>query len=460
MNNDEKNLEQRLQRPFGSGQPVSADASILDPAALATRKPRARNPLTTKKAAWGSLTGLASLAAVSLVVTNVMTPAQEPLFALAESGGGVSEMAASDARMGWWVEFEYSAGEGLSTQPGRGPVYQLALAGDPTSVLKSVASEFGVVGEPRKSQYFDDFYPAYVVGSEDWTAPSVNVTWSGTGSWYYSDPTAYPEPICREAPAPEGFEEPYYECENPVPTGSLPTPRQAQEQAAKIFAATGLNVSPENVRVLSNDEWGVGVSAALVVDGVETALEWSIYWAPGPVLASASGHSVSVVNRGEFDTISAVDAVDRLSEGVWWGSPGPAYYNYDLMVGAAIEPRSSDSDQAVGSEDPVENPVPPEDQVPGEGEPEPVPLPEPLVPEEPVFPTEPEIIQLTVTSAEATLLLVWDATGAAWLVPGYVMRYSQEDWGFTSVISLIAGVIQVPEPMPIGIMPVPEPYIQ
>ena len=460
MNNDERDLEQRLQRPFGASQSASADASVLDPSELARRKPRARNPRTTAKVAWGSATGLASIAAVSLVLTTVVTPAQEPLFALAQSGGGVSEMAASDARLGWWVEFDYLAGEELSNQPGRGPVYQLLLEGDPTSVLTSVASEFGVVGEPRKSQYFDDFYPAYVVGTEDWTGPSISVTWSGTGSWYYSNPTAYPEPICREAPAPEGFEQPYYECENPVPTGSLPTPAQAREQAAKIFQATGLDVSPDKVRVLSNDEWGVGVSAALVVDGVETALEWSLYWAPGPILASASGHSVSVVNRGEFDTISPVDAVDRLAEGVWWGSPGPAYYNYDVMVGTAIEPRVSENDQPVDSGEAVDPILPPEEGTPREGDGDAVPLPEPEVPLEPEFPTEPEIVQLTVTSAEATLLLVWDANGNAWLVPGYVMRYSDEDWGWTSVISLIAGVIQVPEPMPIGIMPAPEPYIE
>jgi len=476
MNNDERNLEQRLQRPFGPGQAPSGDASVLDPTELAQRKPRARNPRTTQKVAWGSATGLASIAAVSLLVTTVVTPVQEPLFALADSGGGVSEMAASDARMGWWVEFDYLAGEGLGTETGRGPVYQLLLEGDPTSVLSSVAAEFGVEGEPRKSQYFDDFYPSYVVGSEDWTAPSVSITWSGTGSWYYSNPTAYPEPICREAPVPEGFDAPYYECENPVPTGSLPSPDQARELAAGIFQATGLDVSPANVRVLSNDEWGVGVSAALVVDGIETALEWSIYWAPGPVLASASGHSIAVVNRGEYDTISQVDAVDRLSEGVWWGSPGPAYYNYDLMVGTAISPRSTDGDQPVDSGGAVDPVTPPQERTPGEGTGDPVPLPEPEepveiptepefpegpeFPEEIEFPTEPEIVQLTVTSAEATLLLVWDANGNAWLVPGYVMRYSDEDWGWTSVISLIAGVIQVPEPMPIGIMPVPEPYLE
>jgi hypothetical protein len=82
------------------------------------------------------------------------------------------------------------------------------------------------------------------------------------------------------------------------------------------------------------------------------------------------------------------------------------------------------------------------------------PLPEPVMPE------EPEIISLTVTDAEATLLLVWDGNGNAWLVPGYVMRHGEDPWAWTTVISLMDGVLQMPEPMPITIMPVPEPYIE
>jgi hypothetical protein len=173
-------------------------------------------------------------------------------------------------------------------------------------------------------------------------------------------------------------------------------------------------------------------------------------------LASASGHSISVINRGEFDTVSPVAAVDRLAEGRWWGSPGPAYYNYDQIVGIAL-------DSPVARDD---GSVTPEEELGEEPDGEPVPLPEPElplepdVPAEPEVPEEPEVVQLTVVSSEATLLLVWDAQGGAWLVPGYVMRYSDDQWGWVSVISLIEGVIQIPEPIPVGIMPVPEPYLE
>jgi hypothetical protein len=77
-----------------------------------------------------------------------------------------------------------------------------------------------------------------------------------------------------------------------------------------------------------------------------------------------------------------------------------------------------------------------------------------------VLPEEPEIVRVTVTDAESTLLLVWDASGNAWLVPGYVMRHGDDDWSWSTVISLIEGIIEIPEPMPIDIMPMPEPYIE
>jgi hypothetical protein len=453
MSNDEKNLDERLKRAMGSAPIPEPDASVLDQEALSQRTPKARNPRTTKRVASGSLMGVASLAVVGVVVSTLGIPTQDPLFALAASAGlGTSEMAASDSRIGLWVEYDYSAGEELSRDGGSGPVYQLLLQGDPESVLSSVAAEFGLEGEPRQSQYFDPAYPSYDLGSADWTGPSLSVTWSGTGAWYYSNPAAYPEPVCSEVPAPEGFEEPYYECENPIPTGVVPSEDEARAKAAAIFQATGLSVTAEDVRVLNRDEWSVGVSAALVVDGVETALEWSLYFAPGAVLASATGHSVSVVEQGSFDTISPVDAVDRLASGMWWGSPGPGFYSYDLM---AADARALEE---MPMEDGTEVITPEGEETPGnEGEEPPL---EPDVPLEPEMPAELEVVSLVVTSAEATLLVAWDAAGNAWLVPGYVMRYSDEAWGWTSVISLVPGVIEVPEPLPIDTMPLPEPFIE
>ena len=466
MTTNDRDLENRLRTGFDSGAP-STDDSILSAESLESRSPRARNPQRTRKIATGSLLGAGSIAVVGVVVTTLLLPSQAPLFTLAESGGGARvESAMADSRMGWWVEYEYLAGEGLSSEGGRGEVYQLELQGTPEALLSTVGNSLGVAGTPGESEYSSPEWPLYVLGAEDWTAPSITVTWSGTGNWYYNNPVAYPEPVCTDIPASEdGSELRTYDCVNPEPAGPLVSPEVAKEQAAELFRATGLSVSAEDVRVLSNDAWGVGVAASLEIDGVDTALEWTMFWAPGPVLASASGHAVTVRERGGYDTISPLEAVDRLASGVWWGAPSPSFYESLTTSGAQVRDAGVSTMTEEAPPEVLPEPGNPGEGIPGEevpGEPsegeEPTPEPQPLP--EPVMPEEPEIISLTVTAAEATLLLVWDAAGNAWLVPGYVMRHGEDPWAWTTVISLMDGVLQMPEPMPITIMPVPEPYIE
>jgi hypothetical protein len=63
--------------------------------------------------------------------------------------------------------------------------------------------------------------------------------------------------------------------------------------------------------------------------------------------------------------------------------------------------------------------------------------------EEPYYPEPGEVITLTVESSEEAPLLVWDASGTAWLVPGYIMRHGSEPWNASAVISVEEGVIAV-----------------
>lgn len=461
MTTNEHGVENRLRSGFGATEPRT-DETPLSEASLLSRRPSASNPHRTRKVATGSLLGVGALGVTGVLVTTLVLPGQAPLFALADSGqgGARAESALSDASTSWWVEYEYVAGEGLSTEGGRGNVYQLELEGTPEALLSDVAQRLGVDGAPQKSEYFDPDWPLYVLGAEDWSAPSVNVTWSGTGNWYYNNPGAYPEPVCAEVPgSADGAEPGYFDCVNPEPAGPLVSVNEAKAQAATLFQATGLPISADDVRVLTNDEWGVGVAASLRIDGVETALEWTMFWAPGPILASASGHAVTVRERGGFDTVSPVDAVDRLASGLWWGAPSPSYY----MTAANPDALVRDASSSVTTDDlPVEGFPEPggvDEETPGENlVEEPTGITEPLP--EPTMPEEPERITLTVTGAEATLLLVWDASGSAWLVPGYVMRHGSDDWAWTTVISLRDGVLELPEPMPVTIMPIPEPYIE
>ena len=360
---------------------------------------------------------VASVAVVALIlgflVQAVFPPAPQPLIVLSDSGASSAESLGDSALA---VDYEYVAGVGISSSEGSGKVYELELMGNPLEILTELGGVYGVEGVAGESQYFDETWPGYSLGPEDWSGPTLNLTWSGTGPWYYSNPDAYQEPICREVIPDEGSGElGGFECENPEPSGPLPSVEEATAMARELLQKSGLDVSEADLTVLANDDWGVGLSAIQQLDGVDTALEWSVFFGPGPTLASVSGHAATPVFRGDFATVSPLAAVDRLASGQWWGSPAPLYHSgFDSVF--------------------VEG----------------------LPMEEPYFPEPGEVITLSVESSEEAPLLVWDSSGTAWLVPGYVMRHGDEPWNASAVISLQEGVIQLPDPVMVDIMPLPE----
>lgn len=345
------------------------------------------------------------------VVQTIFPPEPRVLIVLADRGATSVEAYGDSA---FSVDYDYVPASGISDVAGSGAVYQLELRGNPSDLLTKLGSVFEVAGVPGPSQFFDEMWPGYVLGPEDWSGPTLNLTWSGTGPWYYSNPAAYEEPVCREVVPEEGSEElGGFECENPEPRGPLPSLDEATSLAVDLLQRSGLDVVASDITVLANDEWGVGLSAIHRIDGVDTALEWSVFFGPGPTLASVSGHAATPVSRGIFSTVSPLVAVDRLASGLWWGSPAPLYYSGFDSVFAQVLPLDD-------------------------------------------YPEPGDVITLTVESAEEAPLLVWDAKGTAWLVPGYIMRHGSEPWNASAVISLQDGVIELPEPMMVGIMPLLE----
>ena len=64
---------------------------------------------------------------------------------------------------------------------------------------------------------------------------------------------------------------------------------------------------------------------------------------------------------------------------------------------------------------------------------------------------------VTFETAESTLVMMWDANGDAWLVPGYAYEHTEEGW-WSTIVSLVEGVIELPEPIEVDplIEPMPE----
>jgi hypothetical protein len=186
------------------------------------------------------------------------------------------------------------------------------------------------------------------------------------------------------------------------------------------------------------------------VDGKSTSIEWYVGWSSTGELSYASGHAVVAQAVGTYDTVSAVQAVSRLSDWRWFGSAAYASYEKYQPVHSDLSVRSEPYTETEVSE--TEQPVEPSPDVsasPIPVEPEPTEEPAPTEPEQ----TEPEVVTLTVVSAESALLSIWDSSGDVWLVPGLIMVNEQGWW--SSVISLIEGVIALPEPSTMDIMPLP-----
>jgi hypothetical protein len=404
---EDKNLN-KLRKAVGAEVPNLTDETIL--AGIAKPRTSVRKNL---------LLGLSGVAVAATAVFAVMPSNPAPLIDLAQSQPQREALGgSSDAKMMMWVEYEYVAGSGLSDAGGSDQVYQLKLNGSPEALVEKLAARFGVEGKLSKETYDEGKTYNYFFGNK--AKPenaSVSVYWTGTGSWYFGDYSKFSEKV------------------------NLPTKASALATASEIFADTGLVVAEDAITVTSGD-WGMVAQASLQVGGEDTALEWMVNWAPNGEIIGVSGHSVTVEAKGTYGTISAKDSVKRLGDWRYGGSAASSYYGGGMaMMSRGGSVVSSDVSES-GSEpsvEPTEEPT---------VEPTPEPTEEPTV--EPTPEPTPEKVVMKLVSSKKTHLLIWDAKGGAWLVPGYMLKNS--DGWYNSVISLVDGIIALPK-LDAGVMP-------
>ncbi len=471
MSTEHDDLSARLRHGLDRGPAPELSPELLSGAAS---RPAPHNPTRALRVAGGASLAIAAVTVGALVVVPALSP-RAPLFTAASASSataalGTQEGMSSDMKIGWWVQYNYTADPSLSTEGGRGQVYRLVLDGsDPEARIADLAATLGVTGDPVKADYSDAAYPTWVVGPQDGTGTNLSYSAYGTGDWWYNDPAAAPIYVCDPSITPEKAPENGCTLASDAPANIAPVGDDAKAQAAALFASTGYSVDAADIE-LYTDDWGTTASAFLVVDGARTALAWNASWSNTGTLSYAYGHSVSVESAGTFDTVSPAAAVDRLAEGRWWGSPGPDFqggmvaYASDVarQGGAVGEPAPDATADAPVTDVPVEpTPVEPTTLVeePGvsegsEGTGIPV-DPSTDIPVEPMPEPTPEVVNVTIDNATPTLLLLWDVDGNAWLVPGYAMQMDEGWWN--AVISLVDGIIALPEP--IEIEPAVEPAV-
>jgi hypothetical protein len=342
----------------------------------------------------------------------------------AEMGRGTSlaaDGAADKMMMPNPFTYTYVAGEKLSDEAGNGKVYKVVIDGDPKAVLTKLAKVFGITGNVFEPEYSQPEYPTFQIGSKDGSGPSATINGSGTGNWWFNDPSAYPSPKCLESATSDDGSEycTTYEEQKSTP-GLIPSKDKVIAAAVEMFNATGLKVAASDIRV-DISEWGASASASLKIDGADTPIEWYMSWGMNGKLGSVSGNSVRFEAKGNLDTISARAAVARMSDWRYSGQIASSLWNKYAPPVRAGEPDMIAYDAPLEVGESTEPEVTPE--------------------------ATPEPIVVTVDEAHAVSVLIWDKNGNAWLVPGYVL-IGDQGW-LTPVFSLEDGVVALPDPVAI-----------
>jgi hypothetical protein len=362
---EDKNLES-LRKATKIQPHELSEAIITD----ATAKAPARN--------WVAISSVAAAAVLVTALGVGQLSPKAPLIQLsansqadssAKLGSGVAgESSSRDMMMRAPVTYE--ASNSLSKDGTKGHVFELKVVGDAKSIARAVAKALNFSGTEKYESEWDS---ATIEGKKDasgYALESVNATGSGTGNWsYWNGSNVYSDEKVV------------------VPV----TDAQARAQAVNIFKATGLTVSTSDVKV-TRDDFGLSATADMMINEMSSGLVWSIHFNGEGEIDSAWGHSVELVDRGEFGNVSPAAAVERLSKFGYWAGVSDSFYNQ-----VTNKVFSYDSAEV-----------------------------------------------MVVTDSKLTNGLVFDAKGNAWIVPSYAL--SSADYGFQgSVIALNDGIIELPK---------------
>lgn len=363
---EDKNLD-RLNKATKIDAPVLSEDILTN----ATTKAPARN--------WVALSSVAAAAVLVTALGVGQLAPRAPLIQL--SAGNAQSESSQKMGSGSAVEglskdmmmrafIEYQAASELSKDGTKGHVFQVKVVGDAKSIARRAAEALNFSGTESYQAEWDS---ALIEGKKDengYALESVNASGAGTGNWsYWSGSTVFSDEKVTV----------------PISDGA------ATKTAVKIFSATGLDVSAADVRV-SRDDFGMSASADLNINGLKSGLVWSVHWNGEGKIDSAWGHSLELVDRGEFSNVSPSAAVERITKYGYWAGVSETFYT---QTSSKVFPFDS-----------------------GEN--------------------------MSIDGAELTNGLVFDAQGSAWIVPSYAL--SSGDYGFQgSVIALNDGIIEIPK---------------
>lgn len=400
-----------------------------------------------------------------------------PAGALGGGGAVAAESASADAArtsMIAWMEYVFEGAPPAT--PATGAAWRFPA--DPTlpsAALTALAQALGLEGEPAPVPA--DQGGGWVIGSADYTGPSLRVSESALLDWYYSpgpletDPVAMPACEAVEpAVAPDGdasgaTSAPSPGCDTvvPEPPAGVPSADEARARLVELLNAAGIDPAAYELEA-SADDWGAYASGYLVLDGVRSQVAVSVGFGAEGVLTYASGVLATPERVGDYPLLDAAGALARLNEqsGQWMDTgvavPMDDAATSEVAPDEAVSSDGTSSSDGTAVAEPADAaapvsavaPVDPAvDVIPA------VPCPEPATVDPAAsgaalpstvdcgVPVPSGPITVVITGVRPELTMVWDATDEIWLLPAFTFL-AGDGTGY-SVVAVTDEYLVVPE---------------
>ena len=398
---------------------------------VARHQPPGTSPRTTRWVA--TVLGMALVTMLAACSTD--PPTQITL-------GGNAEMRASAGIDMYIAPVEFVLADGVDSPGGKADAWRWdAVTADNVAAL---AQRLDVPGTPV--QLPPEEGGSWQVGEPltSTTQPrsaTLNVDMGGLW-WAQSGDDGLTVSRCAQGPDdPVSDDSPGCDLDAPVPPPMLPTDDEMLATASAVF---GDDVT---LAVEWRDEWSVAVRADYLVDGAASGHRG--YYSVSGNGWYANGLLGRPVRQGTYDTVSAAEAVPRLTD-------GPLGMKLDAYIPVTDGPLTSGSDPGEpgfqpgviepgviepGVIEPGFNPESMMDEMvvepPYGGEP---------MPEPPGTPIEPE--QVVLVAVTGALVPLTDGDGMVWSLPGY--RFTSADGGEWEVIAVADEYFDTQTPDPPG----------
>jgi hypothetical protein len=336
---------------------------------------------------------------------------------------------------GWWGNQIFAAGADVSAEStGTASGYLLSAQGvDRAALAQRLATEFGVAGTPQTDEWGN-----VTVGVTDGSGPSIWIGGDALAAWSYYNPSNDPwrncvyevpvsEPldpgvssdsrgggsastssdVAAPEPAPSPASSGSGDSAKPSPAlcDSLPMPdRDRSERTARTLLA-GVGVPADAVAWdVSASSPLLSVSATQLVDGMRSALTWSVLFADGGVY-SAYGSAAGLQEYPGYPVVSPREAIERTSDPRWRAlSPTMVWSDPSAPIAAGA---------AKGADSTAPKPAPLKDGRPA---------------------VQVPISTVTLSGGELALAQYWQNDGTVLLLPAY--NFTDEQGNTWSVIAV------------------------